>query len=57
MSHRRDQKQENKKNKNELGHERILRNYLRDLDNELDNLRKRIKAMKKLRDALYSKLI
>jgi hypothetical protein len=57
MSHRRDQKQELKKNKNAQDHDRILRTYLQEIDDQLESLRKRIKIIKKLRDAIYSKLI
>ena len=57
MSHRRQKKLENKKNKNAKDHEQILRNFLRELNQEIDQLKKRIKIVEKLRDAIQWTLI
>lgn len=56
MSHRRKEKQETK-NKNQEINKKIIREYIQDLNNEIDILRHRIKKIKKMRDAIEWNLI
>lgn len=52
MSHRKKEKLENKKNKNQRTSEEILQQFIRDLDNDMDILRNKIKMLKKLKEAI-----
>jgi len=51
MSHRRKEKQETK-NKNQRTNEQILQQFIREVDNDIDIYRNKIKMLKKLRDAM-----